>query len=419
MNILIVTYDWPPRNSIATHRPYSWAKYWSKEGGANVTVLTAKKKFFDQPLDLNLPELENVRVIESDYKSLVSAPTGSKSELIDFLKKIKRIVSGFIGWEYDVRSAWAGSVQEMIQNLGLDFDLIVSTYGPDSAHCIASAFKSANPRMFWVADYRDLWSLNSRRNDSKFFSPITKRKESKVVADANLFTTVSDELATQLASLVGSMPLVVYNGFDIDLSPDNYTVKHQGRKCSVSVVYTGRIYSGKRNPALLAQAIENLISKGLIEKGQIAIDFFGVNTKIIDEDMPALKYTGVINHHGHVTRDAALSKQKNSDFLLLLESPDPESKGFLTGKIFEYIGAGKPIISLGSSHDSAIGRVLLETGCGNCYEDRLDDLEADLLRMLDGVSPYWFKPDLGAIEKYTRRYQANSMLDSIRSRMLS
>lgn len=42
LNVVIVTYSWPPRNSISTHRPYSWAKYWSKIG-AKVTVLTAKK----------------------------------------------------------------------------------------------------------------------------------------------------------------------------------------------------------------------------------------------------------------------------------------------------------------------------------------------------------------------------------------
>ena len=43
LRITIVTYDWPPRNSIGTHRPYSWARYWC-ENGQDVTVLTAKKK---------------------------------------------------------------------------------------------------------------------------------------------------------------------------------------------------------------------------------------------------------------------------------------------------------------------------------------------------------------------------------------
>ena len=70
-NILIIAYDWPPRNVISTHRVYSFAKYWSKIGHT-ITVLTAKKKFFDRPLDLFLPRLPNVKVINLDYKSYVS-----------------------------------------------------------------------------------------------------------------------------------------------------------------------------------------------------------------------------------------------------------------------------------------------------------------------------------------------------------
>ena len=64
--IVIVTYDWPPRNAISIHRPYAWARYWS-EAGAQVTVLTAIKQPFDEPLDLHMPQLQEVEVIEVPY----------------------------------------------------------------------------------------------------------------------------------------------------------------------------------------------------------------------------------------------------------------------------------------------------------------------------------------------------------------
>jgi hypothetical protein len=66
--ITIVTFAWPPRNSIGAHRPYSWARYWSR-AGARVRVLTARKYAYDEPLDLNLPSLPDVEVIETDYAS--------------------------------------------------------------------------------------------------------------------------------------------------------------------------------------------------------------------------------------------------------------------------------------------------------------------------------------------------------------
>ena len=68
MNILIIAYDWIPRNVISTHRIYSFAKYWSKMGH-KITVLTSKKKVFDKPLDLFLPRLKKVKVISIDNKN--------------------------------------------------------------------------------------------------------------------------------------------------------------------------------------------------------------------------------------------------------------------------------------------------------------------------------------------------------------
>ncbi len=95
LKILVITYDWPPRNSIGTHRPYSWAKYWSKLG-AEVTVLTSQKKSFDAPLDLTLNELPKVNIIQVDYKGasvisdrLILKP-GNNNKFVNFLKRVKK-----------------------------------------------------------------------------------------------------------------------------------------------------------------------------------------------------------------------------------------------------------------------------------------------------------------------------------------
>lgn len=414
--ILIVTYDWPPRNSIATHRPYSWARYWAAQG-LDVTVLTAQKKFFDQPLDLNLPKLDGVKVVEADYKVMIPMSSASQSQapakLTSFLKKIKGVVSSVSGWEYDVRSNWAGAAERMIQELGTDFDVVVSTYGPDSAHKIASKFKQSNPSIFWVADYRDLWSLNARNTSSKLIKAFIRRKEMAVVASADLFTTVSAELAQTLASLVCQQPEVIFNGFDIALNPALYRRPLSVKDNCLHVVYTGRIYPGKRNPSALVRAIEQLIDAGLIGVNEIRIDFYGGNTHVIDEEIQPLKYPMLVKHHGHVPRSRALELQQSADLLLLLESNDEDSKGFLTGKIFEYIGAGRPIISIGSTPDSAIARVLDETRCGACYEHSVDDIARDLLAYLRGTPPAWFKPDLAAIERYSRKYQADLLMEKM------
>lgn len=415
--VLIVSYDWPPRNSIATHRPYSWAKYWAAQG-LDVTVLTATKKFFDAPLDLDLPGISGVRVIESNYNSLIPAQGVAQGKRASFvtgsLKALKSLVSRVLGFEYDVRSNWARCAERMINELGTEFDLVVSTYGPDSAHKIASKFKSANPSIFWVADYRDLWSLNARSRHSRLIKALVRRSELRVVRSADMMSTVSAELSESLFSLFKKRAFVAFNGFDLEIKPEKFELANPVPGKKIHIVYTGRIYLGKRSPLILASAIHNLIKSGQLKQDSVNIDFYGLNTKEIENGESELKTCEFIRHHGHVSRPIALDIQEKADFLLLLESGDEDSKGFLTGKIFEYIGAGRPIISLGSNHGSAIERVLSETGCGKCYVNDEGAIANDLNKYATGVLPIWFSPNASAIEKYTRKYQANLMLDEIK-----
>ena len=416
--ILIVTYDWPPRNSIATHRPYSWARYWAEQG-LEVTVLTAKKKFFDQPLDLELPKIDAVKVVETDYKTMIPLTSSSQNKnvqrWIESLKKLKAFISTVSGLEYDVRSNWAGTSDQMIKEIGTDFDIIISTYGPDSSHIIASKFKKINPSLYWVADYRDLWSQNVRKKDSYILRKIIKRREIQVVGSADLFTTVSMELAEKLKHLTRKMPEVIFNGFDGDIIPKKYNEQLKIKNGCVNIIYTGRIYPNKRNPLPLIKSIESLIDKKMIISTDVKIKFYGGNTKIINAEIGILKYPEIIEHYGHVPRSVALQLQQSADLLLLLESGDDDSKGFLTGKIFEYIGAGRPIISIGSSPNSAIARVLKETQCGVCYGDNSEVLAEDIFSYLRGELPVWYKPDISAIEFYSRKKQAQILLEKIKN----
>ncbi len=415
-NVLIITYDWPPRNSIATHRPYSWAKYWSADG-YDVTVLTAKKKFFDAPLDLNLPSLERVRLFERNYAPLISLPTAGKANLslifVPILKKIKNALSYLVGHEFDVRNTWAKTTQDIYKEIGANFDVVVSTYGPASPHIIAANLKKINPSIYWVADYRDLWSLNSRNRSSRIAKFLISKKELAVVRSVDMFITVSKELGDELQGLVKKRPFVIYNGYDIEPRSEFYDQIIPEKKNTLRLIYTGRIYPGKRSPLHLIKAIESLLDEKKIQLHDVVVEFYGVNSNLVFAELGAIKYPGIIKDCGYVSRDYAIKLQQSADLLLLLESGDSDSKGFLTGKIFEYLAAGKPIISLGSAKDSSISRLLNETGCGKCYEDNVEMIAADLLRYLQGINLAWYRPNFEIIKQYSREYQAKKLMNTI------
>ena len=63
LRILIVAHAFPPMNSIASHRPYSWARFWRDEGH-EIHVLTPAKHHFDGMMDLER-DLRGIRVYES------------------------------------------------------------------------------------------------------------------------------------------------------------------------------------------------------------------------------------------------------------------------------------------------------------------------------------------------------------------
>jgi glycosyltransferase involved in cell wall biosynthesis len=420
--ILIVTYDWPPRNSIAVYRPYAWAKYWSLLG-CRVTVLTAKKYIYDEPLDLNLQIPTGVEVIEVGYRKigdLQSQRSGGieslKQKVFGFIKRHSGQIQKILGIHYDIRDQWAK--QAIPKALKIcnekNIDIVVSTYGPRSCHFIGSAIKEKYPNIKWVADYRDLWSIRHNSELSEAGKNKEKQLEREVVKDADYFLTVSEPLAADLSAFLGRDVEVVFNGFDDEWDDvENRikaSVKNREQRGNLVITYTGMIYPGLRDPSPLFLAINDLIDEGQLNDEKISVNFYGHRQPGLKELVDKYSATGYVKIHGHVTREDALEVQKNSDLLLLLESGDDVAKGVLTGKIFEYLASGVPILSLGSKGDSAIGKLIFETCAGAVCASDVSSIKKVLLDALCGDLNRIYDPNFLEIKKYSRKTQAENLL---------
>ena len=71
----------------------------------------------------------------------------------------------------------------------------------------------------------------------------------------------------------------------------------------------------------------------------------------------------MISLAGEVSHQKAIEKQRNSTILLLLEWTDPRAKGVYTGKLFEYLGARRPILAIGPK-TGVVEELLNETKAG-------------------------------------------------------
>lgn len=420
MRIALITYNWPPRNAIGTHRPYGWAKYWSRLG-VSVTVITSRKKDFDEPLDSELPLLPGVRVIEVDYRPPLpgggsAAGLFRNQRLIVHLKRINQFVRSTVGLVLDPRDGWAESARDIAASVASEVDVVISTFGPRSSHLIASRMKRQVPGLLWVADYRDLWS-NSHMGAYGALARISQRRmEARLVGGgADLLTTVSEELALDLENFLRKKTFVVPNGFDAE---EDVTVRRRdgGKRL---VVYTGMLYQGTRDPSPLFSVLKDMHEQDPLIGEKIAVEFYGPTNSWLNSLVQTFGLEDVVKLRGRVSRREALSIQRSADALLLLESEDPAANGVLTGKLFEYLAAGRPILSLGSRVDSAIARVLGECQVGICAGGDAEIISRALRELIDDVDLKWFRPRAERIAVYSREKQAQMLLELVQEHLNS
>ena len=410
--IAIVSYNWPPRNASGTHRPYSWARYWSAKG-AKVTVLTAAKYDFDEPLDLDLPELAGVEVMEIPYLNSSKRRLASIATMLSkkWQTRIKEVIKRLRGKSMDAREQWQFASQAAAAALAARTDFVVSTFGPASCHVIAAHMKHSNSRLRWVADYRDPWSGTAHLGLTDAQRIKERAYEVQTIAGADLLTTVSSELAAGLAELSGKPVKVIENGFDLPeaVVRANIAGANGAMGRPIRIAHTGMIYAGFRDPEPLLLALAEMRKSGEIGEGDARCEFYGERLYPLDPLVANAHYSPFMRVHGYVPRERALEIQREVDLLLLLETPT--TLGTVPAKVYEYLASGTPILSIGSRRDSAVGRLLAYTGGGTCLERDVEAIKTLLRQMLAGEKPEWFRPDVERVLEFSRERRADAMFD--------
>ncbi len=431
MKILIITMYFPPQNSIASLRPYSWAKHWSK-AGHDVTVVTTPKESmafnnqmsFDgfRVIEIPIPGLWLIRKIwgHNPQTAIIQNTANNKSSasykkhLRELVKKLRLRYGIFSTCRMpDLLDFWSGDVQRAVNNQ--QWDLVVSSAGPYCVHAPAYGLQHKGIAQKWIADWRDLWVDNHIYPGLPVFRWVEQKLEKQWCITADCLTTVSHPLADTLKAKYGDKVHVIYNGYD----PDDYKALPNQRIFPndniIRIVYTGTIYQGQQNPTPLFNAIRVLKDCHKISELQLKIIFCGNNADVTNLACKSgveefVEYVGVIN------RNEALRMQRDASALLLLEFESQTVKGILTGKLFEYLSVDAPILAIGIGSDTSIGTVLSETGRGVALGNNVELITDFLLKLLNKKEPVLHSlPNKKHIQKYNRKVQANNMLELLKS----
>jgi glycosyltransferase involved in cell wall biosynthesis len=248
-----------------------------------------------------------------------------------------------------------------------DIDVVLTTSPPNSVHLVGGAVKAATGAR-WVADLRDSIGAHPHRRVERR-AVRAKEKVSEQVArlvarQADAIVAASEAIADEARALEPRGVVVpILNGADFD----DFAGLRYTRGDRFRITHAGSFF-GKRDPRPFLQAVAN---SGLDD---VVARFVGDFRSADREWAERLGLGDRLELHPYVPRRRSLALQRDSDALLLL-IPDAggRGKGVLSGKVFEYLAAERPILAA-VPPDGAAAELIRETDAGVVAPP--DDIEA-------------------------------------------
>ena len=248
---------------------------------------------------------------------------------------------------------------------------IYSSSPPYTCSVIARALKRKTG-IPWIAGFRDPWR-GFLSTPKRWWLPdfIDRRFERGTFRDCDrmevAWTGILKDFHAKYPELPTEKVRHLPNGFD---SADFPSVEIMDARC-FTVTYTGSMY-GKRNPETFLAAVASLVQQGAVDSQKIRLQFigrFGNEVRAMFDRSPLASSIVVKEYVPHAESVRQLFQ---SDALLLIVDDFRGNEEIVPGKVFEYIGAGKPIITL--APEGAVADVIRETRSGSAV--RSDDVPA-------------------------------------------
>ena len=416
--VLIITYYWPPSGGSGVQRWLKMSKYLPEYGWQPViyTAENAEYPVEDPSLEKDVcSEAEVIRrpIVEpyAIYKKFsglkeedrIKVGFASESRKNEWKEKLSIWIRGNL-FIPDARCFWIKpSVRYLKQYLKEHpVDAIISTGPPHSMHLIALKLKKSL-NIPWIADFRDPWT-EIDFYDELHLTHLADRKQHKleheVLTKADKVVTVSWSWAQGLGRLGSRNVRVIQNGYDWS---DSYDVKPKSFSSGFTLTHLGVIGSARNAPTLW-EALEELKSNSADFSKALKIRLIGqVDQSVTDylNRCSLMENTEIIPHVPH---NEVQQFQLTSQMLLLLVNNTPNAKGILTGKLYEYLASGRPILCIGPE-DGDAARLLKETQAGTIVD--FDDKDKMKQVILDYYQRYKTNglPDneTTSIEKYSRK----------------
>ena len=342
MKLLLVTLYFPPAGGGGVQRPLKFASHLPGHGIETHVLAPDDPKWVHEDADLPLPTqawVHRARYVGPRGRRLADELHG-RSGLDLAVRRASTVGRRLLLPDENV--TWnATAIPKAISIVRSEgIDVVLTTSPPASVHLIGAAVKRTTG-VKWVADLRDSIALHAHRSADGIGARAKQKARAGVAhlvaRQADAIVTAAEAITVETRGLSPKGRLVtIPNGCDFD----DFAGFEHVRGDRLRITHAGSFF-GKRDPKPFLRA---LAASGLED---VTVRFLGDFRPGDREAVHELGLDDRVELIPRVPRRESLRLQRESDVLLLLiPEAGGRGRGVLSGKVFEYIAAERPILAV-------------------------------------------------------------------------
>jgi glycosyltransferase involved in cell wall biosynthesis len=398
--VLVIAYEFPPSGGGGVQRTLKFVKYLSVYGWQPI-VLTVKNPLYPLSDETLVDEVPSDVPVKRAQEWLPNTWTqkvrgrlrSGPSKKASNDTKLRRVMAKFDARiRKQIRLLYIKAIQLAIPDQHIAWVIpaflkargLVKREKPEAVYLTGPPFSVfiIGYLLKWffgipyVVDFRDAWSLNpllERRLKKSIIAPL-EYQIIKSAAKAIFATRIMQEDYEEKYPSLAHKFSTITNGYDeadfIDVVPKKLP--------SISVVYMGRV-TPKRKLGNFLLALKDVFAQEASWRSKIKLYFVGDVYMGHVDTIKRLGLGDVVELVGYLPHREALGYTLGADVLLLLGSGDLAE---MTGKIFEYLRANRPVFAV-VPRDGEAGKLLRQSGHGIVAQyDNLSEITDKLKKLL-------------------------------------
>lgn len=221
---------------------------------------------------------------------------------------------------------------------------IYSTSPPDTDHLVALDLARAT-KVPWIADFRDPWiGLGYRRPPTPWHRARHEELLRDVLARATRVVAATRGTGRFLEGFdAGIAPRlsVIANGYEAE----EWSAVTPRRFATFTILHAGRL-SEDRTLEPFLRGLAAFLARRPERRAELTCLLYGPRDAAQERAVREAGLGDVVRFEGQAPHEQALALEAGADLLLLVKSASPRYRDLVPGKLYEYIGAARPVLAV-------------------------------------------------------------------------